>query len=347
MDGLYELFLVTRPELKLFQGVFNTFPEIQEWSMNDLYSRHPDPAKPFLYTYRGRKDDVIVLSNGEKIAPALMEATLMSHPLVKGAMIVGKGKFQPAMIIDLVREPPKSSTDRYQTVKELLPVIAEANVHAPAHGKLDQYHILFADPKRPIAYLGQGKIQRYHTYKQYEKDIEQLYKLAEDASDTLGFSQILDVDFHVEASVARWLEYLVVNIAGITQATMDQDLFEAGLDSLQVIKIARELKIQAKRANLGTEIVDTFQPSAIYKNPTLNQLKAFLLRQVGVKSLTSGTLATPIGGLADGRTNGHVIDLTGRSTTDRMQALLQKYARNLPRSKRPLHLVSILPSCTA
>ena len=148
MDGLYELFLVRDPKLELYQGVFNTFPDIQEWSMNDLYSRHPDPAKGFLYMYQGRNDDMIVLSNGEKIAPALMEATLMSDPLFEGAMVVGTGK--------------------------LSPVISEANVHAPAYGKLDPHHTLFADSKKPMAYLGQGKIQRHRTHTLYEKDIEEV-----------------------------------------------------------------------------------------------------------------------------------------------------------------------------
>lgn len=48
MDGLYELFLVRDPKLVLYQGIFTNFPDINEWSMNDLYERHPDPAKPFL-----------------------------------------------------------------------------------------------------------------------------------------------------------------------------------------------------------------------------------------------------------------------------------------------------------
>lgn len=340
MDGMYELFLVKHPDLKLFQGVFNTFPDTQEWSMNDLYSRHPDPAKSFLYKYRGRKDDVIVLSNGEKIAPSLMEAALMSHPLVKGAMVVGKGKFQPAVVIDLVREPPENPVERHRKVKELLPVIAEANVHAPAHGKLDQYHILFADPKKPIVYLGQGKIQRYQTYKQYEKDIEQLYKSADDASENLGFSQLPNVNFRIEASVAHWLEHLVANVAGITQLDMDQDLFEAGLDSLQVIKMARELRIQAKRAKLGKDNFEKFQPNAIYKHPTLYRLKAFILRQAGVRLLANRNSSTPINGQVNGLTNSHVINHMRKSTTERMQALLQKHARSLPHSNQSLPVVS-------
>lgn len=313
MDGMYELFLVKHPDLNLFQGVFNTFPDIQEWSMKDLYSRHPDPAKSFLYKYRGRKDDVIVLSNGEKIAPALMEATLMSHPLVKSAMLVGKGKIQPAVIIDLVREPPKVPGERHRTIKELLPIIAEANVHAPAHGILDQYHILFADPKKPIAYLGQGKFQRYETYKLYENDIEQLYKLADDASENPGSSQLSDVDFRIETSVAHWLENLVVNVAGTTQLDMDQDLFKAGLDSLQVVRMARELRIQAKRANLERDIFEKFQPNAIYKHPTLHQLKAYIFRQAGISLLANHNSSTPIEVQANGFTNVHLSNLSEKS----------------------------------
>ena len=125
--------------------------------MNDLYSKLPDPAKGYLYKWIGRADDVIVLSNGEKIAPALMEASLLSSTLVEGAMIVGRGKFQPAALLDLGGSPPNTANERHAIVGELLPVITEANKHAPAHGQLDQYYILFVDQSRPIYYLGQGK----------------------------------------------------------------------------------------------------------------------------------------------------------------------------------------------
>lgn len=112
MDGLYELFLFKKLGLELYQGVFNTFSDIHEWSMNDLYARHQDPTGSFLYTYYGRKDDVIVLSNGDKIAPALMEATLMSDALVRGAMVVEKVRFEPAVVIDLVRGPLTGARQR-------------------------------------------------------------------------------------------------------------------------------------------------------------------------------------------------------------------------------------------
>ena len=46
--------------------------------MEDLYPKHPDPAKGFLYQWTSRADDGVVLSNRENLATALMEASLKS-----------------------------------------------------------------------------------------------------------------------------------------------------------------------------------------------------------------------------------------------------------------------------
>ncbi|KAL8722181.1 MAG: hypothetical protein Q9225_001277 [Loekoesia sp. 1 TL-2023] len=341
IDGLYELFLVKSPELKFYQGIFNTFPDIQEWSMNDLYARHPDPAKRFLYTYRGRKDDVIVLSNGEKITPALIEATLMSDSLVKGAMVVGRGKFQPLVIVDLVGEPPKGPMQRHETVEKLLPVIAEANIHAPAHGKLDQYHILFTKPDKPIAYLGQGKIQRSRTYAMYEKDIEEVYRAADDANEHFGFSNLPRVDFSNGSSVAQWLKQLVAEITGVRELDMHQDLFSAGVDSLQIMKMSRELRFEAKRAGLGQPTAAKFLPSAIYKHPTLSELGAYLLKQADTQKSTNRTFNGLMKQQNHSLANEHDLSQEKGSVMAEMEALLRRYTNGLSRSNQ-----SLLPPST-
>ncbi|KAF2836219.1 putative NRPS-like enzyme [Patellaria atrata CBS 101060] len=332
VDGLYELFLVKDPKLGLYQGVFNTFPHIHEWSMNDLYSRHPDPTKHFLYMYKGRKDDVIVLSNGEKIAPALVEATLMSHPLIKGAMVVGRGKFQPAALIDLNVDPPKGQKERHQMVQKLQTVILEANEHAPAHGKLDQYHILFANPNKPMYYLGQGKIQRYKTHKVYEKDIENLYKSAEEASEQFGLSNLPVLDFTSKVSIIQWLHLLLAEVSSIKALDSEQDMFEAGLDSLQVIRMARELRFQARRAGLERSLSEELRQATIYAHPTLNQLAVYLLRQGQAKIIQN--CQTKI--IPDTETGKLVSESPIRvdeplNPLD-MESILQIYGKDLPRS---------------
>ncbi|KAK5239995.1 hypothetical protein LTR16_011253, partial [Cryomyces antarcticus] len=86
-DDLYELVIERRKGSEAQQCIFMTFPELQEFSMKDLYSRHPDPAKADHWRYRGRADDVIVFQNGQKLNPLTMEATMCKHRDVQAMLV--------------------------------------------------------------------------------------------------------------------------------------------------------------------------------------------------------------------------------------------------------------------
>ncbi len=88
--GLFECWVVRKPEYATFQGVFHTFPELQEFNFRDVYTRHPDPNKADYWCSAGRSDDIIVLGNGEKIQPAEIESIINSHPEVKGCLVVSQ-----------------------------------------------------------------------------------------------------------------------------------------------------------------------------------------------------------------------------------------------------------------
>ena len=312
LDGLYELILVKDPKLHLYQAIFSVFPEIQEWSMNDLYSKHPDPKKSFLYKYHGRKDDIIVLSNGEKVMPAPIETTLKSDSHVNGAMVIGSDHFQPAALIDLNEEPPKDPQEKLDMVETLRPVIEAANENAPAHGKLDADHTLFATPQKPVEYLGQGKIQRPRTYAKYKDEIDEVYRAAEEGDDHIGNSNIQSLDVTSEKSVAAWLQLLIADLSDIKTLDLDQDMFEAGIDSLQVIKMTREIKFQARKAGWNKDD-PLLPPTAIYRHPTINLLASFIYgqRHGHANDATNGSAPT----------NGH---------SDGMLDMLDKYADSLP-----------------
>ena len=291
--------------------------------MNDLYSKHPDPAKGFLYKWTSRADDVVVLSNGENLAPALMEASLKSSTAVKGAMVVGHGKFEPAALVDLGDSPPEDARGRQEVLKELEPGINEANKHAPAHGQLDPHHIVFAGEDRPIHYLGQGKIQRHRTYQLYEKDIEKLYQAAEDGQLGLTEGDAGDsprIDFTRQSSIKEWLQKFIADNAGIHDLGGDDTFLEAGMDSLRVIRIVRELKRQVKLADDTQLTPASLSPSVVYSHPSLNELSEHLSKKAksAPQDLDSGYQS------ADS-------DETGRSSKLRdMESLLDKYVQSLP-----------------
>ena len=326
-DGLFELFLVRDPKLDLYQGIFSTFPDIQEYSMNDLYSKHPNPAKGFLYKWTSRADDVVVLSNGENLAPALMEASLKSSKAVKGAMVVGHGKFEPAALVDLGHSPPENVTDRQGILKELEPGITEANKEAPAHGQLDPQHILFADEDRPLHYLGQGKIQRHQTFQQYEEDIEKIYQAAEDEPLDLREGDAGDssrIDFTSQSSIKEWLQKFVADDAGIHSLGGDDTFFGAGMDSLRVIRIVRELKRQIKLADDTQLTPQSLSPAVVYSHPSLNELSDHL----------SKTAKGAPQDLDSGYQTADSDETCGSSKLREMESLLDKYVQSLPVDKQ-------------
>jgi hypothetical protein len=88
-DGFYEHWAVRssdRDQVELFQGVFHTFPDLDELCYKDLYEPHP--TKPDLWLYKGRTDELLVLANGEKVRPLAMEAIINSHPEVSACLVV-------------------------------------------------------------------------------------------------------------------------------------------------------------------------------------------------------------------------------------------------------------------
>ncbi|KAM3414455.1 hypothetical protein BST61_g9620 [Cercospora zeina] len=102
-DDLVELFVVRKPELAEYQPVFTMFPHLQEYQSRDLFLKHP--TKEGLYKFAGRSDDIVVYSTGEKFNPSTVESGLLGHPEVKGAIVVGDGRFQSALLVE-----PTSST---------------------------------------------------------------------------------------------------------------------------------------------------------------------------------------------------------------------------------------------
>ena len=86
--GIYEHWVHRNKHWPLFQGIFHTFPAEQSINFKDLYVKHP--TKPNLWAFKGRSDDIVVLSNGYKISPLDTEAFVTTHPAIDGCLVVSE-----------------------------------------------------------------------------------------------------------------------------------------------------------------------------------------------------------------------------------------------------------------
>ena len=67
----------------------------------DLFVPHIDPEKGKTpWKFYGRTDDVIVLTNGGKLNPVSAELTILGHPEVSAALIVGERRACSALLIE-------------------------------------------------------------------------------------------------------------------------------------------------------------------------------------------------------------------------------------------------------
>ncbi|GJP95963.1 acetyl-CoA synthetase-like protein [Aspergillus niger] len=128
-DGLWEL-VIPRPSSRRYHGIFHAFPHLSEYRTGDLFEPHP--TKPHLWRSKGRADDIIVLSNGEKLNPIDAEHHLESHSLVHRAAIFGQDRFQVALLVQPKwDELPETWTPQW--LKQALePLMKDANGLLPA-----------------------------------------------------------------------------------------------------------------------------------------------------------------------------------------------------------------------
>ncbi|KAF4310078.1 putative nrps-like enzyme [Botryosphaeria dothidea] len=268
-EGLYEQVLKPIVDPR-YLSVFANFPEISEWRTKDLWEQHP--TKPGLWRYKGRRDDVIVFSNGEKFNPVSFEKTVENHPLVRGAVVVGQSRFQPAILIEPDWTKVKNGQDLDWLLTELWPAIEKANKEAPAHAQVWKNKIAFTKKEKPFVRAPKGSIVRRSTVNLYSEELDALY-----ASE--GFDEQLgrldkNADLPTTRTFIRKAVKFVVPLFK-DEHSDDQDIFDLGVDSLQVMALSSALShaLKTEAGDRGAAVV----PRDIYGNPSVSKLAAAIV----------------------------------------------------------------------
>ncbi|RYC63917.1 hypothetical protein CHU98_g2299 [Xylaria longipes] len=264
-----ELIIVRKDKKPGLQGFFYTFPDLNEYSTHDLFIPHP--SLPDHWAYHGRADNIIVFSNGEKLNPVTIEGIVQDHPQVKGAIVVGSNKFQPALLLEPFTYPKNQDEER-AFIDDVWPLIEKANSETVAHGHIIRDLVAITDQKKPFLRTGKGTIQRVGTLDLYKDEIEHLYE-------TLGDITRLEVpglDVKSEESLSQSIIETLDSLARKPQLDPDTNFFAAGIDSLQVINASRLLRAGLAAAGYATEL----QPRIVYNNPTPHRLAKYILDTV-------------------------------------------------------------------
>ena len=172
-EGLYEFFFVRNDNVPNSQGIFSTFPSLEEYSAKDLYSKHP--TKKNLWLYEGRADDVLIFSDTRRHFPQETERILNAHPAVNSALVCGHGRLKAALLIE-AKVPPGSPEEKSATLAEIWPSIELANGNiASGQGQNTADMVLFTSATKPMLRAGKGSVLRRQTVELYKLDLDQLF----------------------------------------------------------------------------------------------------------------------------------------------------------------------------
>ncbi|KAL6827952.1 transferase family protein [Trichoderma camerunense] len=262
-ENTYEHWVHRNEHWPLFQGIFHTFPEKESINFKDLYVRHP--TKPNLWSFKGRSDDLVVLSNGYKITPLETEAFIATHPAIESCLIFGTGKPQAGLLIEL--KDPSIKTD--ELIGSIWETVKKANSISRHKDQLLRDFVTFSDPNVPFIRTDKGTVKRSATLALYADYIERFYS---SRNDDICYGFPFDMD-SVESVQSGIREILASSLPTARTASPDTNLFDLGLDSLGVFAAIRAIRAAS---GLGEQIA----PRHVYANPSIANLASAILRLV-------------------------------------------------------------------
>lgn len=172
-DDLYELVIRKDPAKADCQTIFHVYPHLEAYFPQDLYRRHPDPAKGNLWLYAGRANDLVKTAWLTKVNGREVESAVAALPGIESVMIAGDGRDFPCLLVEFAGA--KLGLSQPEVMETVWAAVDKVNQSTAEAVRVKRELILLADPQRPFKTLSKGTLDRRGTVELYREDIEGLY----------------------------------------------------------------------------------------------------------------------------------------------------------------------------
>jgi nucleoside-diphosphate-sugar epimerase len=216
-----------------------------------------------------RSDDLIVLKTGEKVAPALLEEALLKDPVVRTAVCIGNGFFE---LVLLVEQSQYLDLNPEAFVDHVWKLINDINPMLDQHARISSKAAIILKPRtKEIRRSDKGSVMRKEVQADFESEIQQAYENLE-SSTTSWILQPNGLELQLVNVVKSLLKH---SGRAIDALDIEDDIFEAGLDSLGAIRLTRAINAAVRKISKTTPTI--LKPDFVYRNPTF-QLLADVVR---------------------------------------------------------------------
>ncbi|KAK1656837.1 male sterility protein [Colletotrichum godetiae] len=266
-EGLFECVVYRGFPLAAELWLDETAPD--PYRTGDLFIEDPPGSRYFVL--QGRRDDILVHSNGEKTHAAALAMTLeedKSSVIAKTA-VFGTGKPCPAVVVEIswseVEKIPISEAD---LIDEVWKVIRSCNENSPTYSRIPRQAVLILDQGETLPVTPKGNVRRALAWELYGDKVEGLYNSflgneldtnADSKSDPSRDPGTLDIET---------IQRIVADTLGIPMQDLAEDCnwYELGLDSMHAVEIRSRL----------VKMLGAFPLMFIFEYPTARKLFTFL-----------------------------------------------------------------------
>lgn len=263
MDLKLELMQTSEIEEQYYQLIARPFGWTTDLVVQDRLVGNPKNLG-VEFSAVGRSDDMIVMATGEKVVPHILESMISEHELVKNALVFGEGCFELGVMIELATS--LSSEELAGFKSRIWPIVTEANIKMDQHARiLSKEGIIVLPFGMSFPRSDKGSIMRKDAYRLFDEDIANTYKNLENAA--MDDCVALDMD-RLEQSLKALIQTQLGWRIPENDWSLDDDLFELGMDSLQAVRL-RRLLISSTRSLSGCTSVSS---DFVYRNPSVAQI---------------------------------------------------------------------------
>ncbi|KAL7912366.1 hypothetical protein GGI35DRAFT_468558 [Trichoderma velutinum] len=263
----------------------------ERFGVQDGLEKNPDTVGDYLEVrILGRTDDVIVLKTGEKTMPQRLERELMVSSVIKTAICIGKGQFEVVVLV----EPASYPLDEAEFIDQVWELVSSKNISLDRHAKVSSKKAIIVKPvDKMIPRTDKGSVSRRHVRDVFSGEIHAAYAA-------------IEVDLPVQNLDWATLE-----------STQTKTFFEAGMDSLQAVRLARQLNVSLQQSttlhvanNRRWQSGSEMSAESVYRHPTISALAKFVKAQRN-------------------NFNGEIETSTSEDKTARIKGLSERFIANL------------------
>ena len=231
------------------------------YATKDLFEPHP--TIPKAWKYIARRDDTIVLVNGEKFNPVQMEGKIRSQSSVAEAVVFGAARPYLGMLV--VPAESTKSLSSSQILDDIWPVIQDANQTAEAYARVSKNMVKILPHNTEYPRTDKGSIIRQAFYKIFAEQIEDTYTAADSDSSNV---RAMGND-----ELKAFLRSAIVNLLSSKPETLEggTDFFSLGMDSLQAIQLRSEI---LRNVDVGSQKVGQ---NVVFDFPSIEKLGQHLM----------------------------------------------------------------------